>query len=137
MHRLTLDVYQANQSAFSWYSREGFGVVSTSTLYEKPVEAGAPSEQEGPPIRLLDWAESQACQKAYGFSRFRLVEGDRTSRIGRLGAAYFRIEEPVSPRVEAILAEIDPARRLLLSSPCVVQDAGYRQVAVSYRMQRH
>jgi hypothetical protein len=82
--------------------------------YEKVI--GPPGAGGLPAVELLDWDQAQAWQLAFGFSTFKLRQGDGVWAIGRLGARYFRSQQVLPAPVEAALAVLDPARRLLVLS---------------------
>lgn len=131
---VSLDVDDENRRAVDWYQRRGMGVVTTTWMYEKATRPWAESHRAAETATLVDWAEAEAWQLAYGFSRFRLAWGQRTWTVGRLASHYFRVEEELPGLLEGVLAEIDPERRLLILSPAPLQSEGLAELGVSYRM---
>ncbi len=129
---MSLDVVAGNDRAAAWYQRRGLSVVRTTWWYESEL---APGPVPPGAIQLLDWEAAQAWQSAYGFSSFRLVGQDAVWTIGRLGEHYFRCAQPCSAEVQAVLAELDPARRLLVAAEQPMADATRREVGVSQRME--
>jgi len=114
---LSLDVEAGSEAVIAWYRRRGLREAGCTWRYERalpPVEPGG----AGPAgLRLLGWEQAEAWQQRYGFSSFQVLGQGRAWTIGRLGRAFFRAGEPLPGAVEAVLAEIDPGRSLLLFTP--------------------
>lgn len=112
---VSLHVDRDSPRVVSWYARRGLRATHTVWSYETTPRGLV--RNSGLEVRLADWEEAERRQRAYGFSRFRLVSDDgRVWSIGRLGSRYFRTAEPLPQIVEARLASLDPRRRLLLQT---------------------
>jgi GNAT superfamily N-acetyltransferase len=147
LSRISLHVESDNSLAIEWYRREGLQVTGEVWRYEKNLPPGPGIPSKTCSFRLENWEQAEAWQTAYGFSQFRLelrpnhsfTHRDRyqeeTWNIGRLGEHYFRVTQGIPPAVEAALARIDPARRLLILSPAPLEDPETRVLGKSLRME--
>jgi ribosomal protein S18 acetylase RimI-like enzyme len=133
--RLSLYVEHDNQQALDWYQRKGLVAVGRIWKYEKETELIPTAVAKSAVVRLLDWEVAEACQLAYGFSQFRLVCQERIWTVGRLGEEYFRLSDGLSQSLEVALAEVDPARRLLIWSSAYLDGELLESVGISIRMQ--
>lgn len=134
--RISVDVERENRRALDWYQRQGLQIVQTVWTYERSIEDDSvASARKARTVRLLDWEQSEARQLSYGFSQFCLVHQERIWTVGRLGRHYFRARQQLPLVLEGVLAEIDPARRLLILSSEPIEDVRFEEVEVSFQMQ--
>lgn len=112
---VVLDVFASNPVSGQWYRKLGFESEHDTVWWSLPT---ALEHGEGAAARCLPEGlpEADACERAYGFSRFALLSPRRTYRIGRLGHCWFRTQDPAlleDADALACLARIDPARKIL------------------------
>jgi ribosomal protein S18 acetylase RimI-like enzyme len=110
--RMLLDVFEYNHMACGWYDRLGFDAECRNCWWviDVPVVKGCiPGVVSGYP-------QSEACQKAYGFSRFRVHTATGTYTVGRIGDRWFRVrsgEALMDKVLHVTLREMDDTRRYL------------------------
>ncbi len=135
---ITLDVESDNRPVIDWYRRQGLEITGEVYRYEKELEggvspSGSPGEAQHSP-RLEGWDQAEAWQAAYGFSQFEIEWGGELWAIGRLGRRYFKVGRRLPGEVEAALAQIDPARRLLVFCGEPLHSPGFIPRGKSLRM---
>ena len=111
---VVLDVLETNTDVFHWYERLGFQHQDTITWRQCPLEGGSPA-----PLIVSGYAQAQASQREFGFSRFTIRAGEHSYEIGQLGTRWFRLTNPdalTTPGVLAGLRALSPQRRILLLS---------------------
>lgn len=133
-HLLTLDVNAENRRALEWYQANGFVIREKNWTYVRELHRADKCRQPRPAVVLRDWEQAQAWQSAYGFSRFTLAHAGQEWSVGRLGDLFFRVDDRFPAVLETVLVEIDPARRLLISSHHPLDDPLHQRVKLSYRM---
>lgn len=109
---LTLDVLEGNQLARDWYARLGFRERSWTAWFRLPLGLDTPA-----PVSIQGFAQAQACQQVYGFSRFQVASAGRAHDVGRLGTEWFRLtsrDALRAPGLRAALRGLDPERQILL-----------------------
>jgi GNAT superfamily N-acetyltransferase len=109
---IILDVFVDNTIPFSWYERLGFQAKYTTSWRTFPLIPG-----DEAPVVLSDYAQAEACQREYGFSKFGVCAGGRLYNIGRLGTQWYRLtqtEALEAPGLAALLSRLDPRRKVLL-----------------------
>jgi ribosomal protein S18 acetylase RimI-like enzyme len=84
----TLDVFEHNRSARSWYERAGYRELRRTAFWRVTLPDGRHEA-----VRITGWAQSEAAQRAFGFSQFDMAAGDRRYTIGRLGDRWFRVTD--------------------------------------------
>lgn len=131
---ITLDVESDNQPVIDWYRRQGLEITGAVYRYEKELAGGDLPGEAQPSPRLLGWDQAEAWQAAYGFSQFEIEWGGELWAIGRLGRRYFKAGRRLPGEVEAALAQIDPARRLVVFCAEPLQIPGFISRGKSLRM---
>ncbi|MBZ5639463.1 MAG: GNAT family N-acetyltransferase [Acidobacteriia bacterium] len=109
----SLDVFEENSSAASWYERLGLRDVQRSSLWNVPLR-GDEGTAEG--WTVSGWPQAEASQREFGFSAFDAVGPDARYTVGRLGSRWFRLTEATAlgrDGLRALLRELDPGRRVL------------------------
>lgn len=109
---IALDVFDFNTGARRWYERLGFDQRERGSWCEASLDGGRPG-----PVRLIGYAQAEACHRLYGFSQFTLCTPEGQYDIGRLEARWYRLGDPAAvetPGVLAALRRLAPERRLLL-----------------------
>jgi len=81
LSHLTLDVDEENSRAFSWYCRMGLSPISKTYLYECEIEP-KPYGFISSDFKLLDWENTIAWQKTYGFSTIRIEYQQKIWEVG-------------------------------------------------------
>ncbi|MCE5268413.1 MAG: GNAT family N-acetyltransferase [Planctomycetaceae bacterium] len=132
---LALDVFDFNTAARRWYDRLGFESRESGSWCEASLDGGRPR-----PVRLIGYAQAEACHRLYGFSQFTLCTPEGQYDIGRLEARWYRLSDPAAieaPGVLATLKRLAPERRLLLignASKAASSLSDAREFARSHRM---
>jgi len=100
---LSLDVFEDNTRALSWYERLGFVPVSATRW-----EAGtwSPDSKASGPWFCSDLPQADCAHARYGFSMFELATPRGQYQVGRLGSALFRVSD------EQLLSDPDAAAAL-------------------------
>jgi hypothetical protein len=133
--RLSLDVEHDNHLALDWYQRRGLYVTGRTWKYEKNIDPAVTAASGAARVRLVDWELAEASQLAYGFSQFRLVSEQKVWVVGRLGKRYFRVNGVLPQVLEKVLADIDPARRMLILSSAPLESLRLDPVELSIRLE--
>lgn len=128
--QLRLDVFLDNPRALAWYR-----VWKMHREEEIAwIEMSLPNlRRQTTRATIAGWAEAQARQLRYGFSRFTLATGTGTHLIGRLGTRLFRygsfgiLDDHVAL---SELARLDPERQLLCVSPATEVPSAARRAGV-------
>jgi ribosomal protein S18 acetylase RimI-like enzyme len=87
--RLTLDVFEHNQTALNWYMAKGLRALRRTAFW---TVALPPGEIESH-WRVAGFALSEVTHSVLGFSSFNLIGPGRTFSVGRLARRWFRITE--------------------------------------------
>ena len=109
---VVLDVLDLNTNALNWYQRLGFRMKDAVSWRECSSDCDSES-----PIIVADYAQAQACQHVFGFSKFAIQVGRQNYEIGRLGDNWFRLTNPAAlkaPGLVAGLKTLSPRRKILL-----------------------
>ena len=110
--RILLDVFEYNDIVYRWYNRLGFETEYRNCWWviDVPVVDGCfPGMVHGYP-------QSEACQKAYGFSQFTVHTATGTYTVGRLGHRWFRVsscDALTDKMLHVTLRKMDSTRRYL------------------------
>ena len=88
---LVLDVFDFNTAAQQWYQRLGFQTGESTSWWQATLADAPPA-----PVRLIGYAQAQACQREYGFSQFGIVAAGQHYDVGRLGAKWYRATNPAA-----------------------------------------
>jgi GNAT superfamily N-acetyltransferase len=113
--KMDLDVLESNTVARAWYQALGFKNKYAISWLTYPL---FPCQDAH--VHIRGFAQAQACQNEYGFSKFSIITADREFDIGRLGDAWFRLtdaEALYSPGLPNALKRLDPRRQILLLTP--------------------
>ena len=116
----TLDVFEHNHAAMSWYSGMGFQRLGRKAFWRVELQGCAPPEDpvgEGP-VRITGMSQANTTHDAFGFSSFMLspLQPARTFTVGRLGERWFRVTDEEFLRhsqAVRVLTAIDPRREIL------------------------
>ena len=128
-------MFDFNTAAQQWYQRLGFQTGESTSWWQATLADAPPA-----PVRLIGYAQAQACQREYGFSQFGIVAAGQHYDVGRLGAKWYRATNPAAitaPGVLAILRRLSPERRLLLLTKTELQAGLLPEavlLAVSHRL---
>jgi len=144
--RVALDVILPYSIAAGWYQRLGFTECSRAAWWLSGRPAGDDSCARGCPeqpaaarFRSQDLLEADRLHHAWGFSSFTARDLSGSSyQVGRLYAPYFRLPDVAAARDRDLLrwlGSLDPARRLLLTTPAEMPSPVWKQVASSRRLE--
>jgi ribosomal protein S18 acetylase RimI-like enzyme len=119
LKKQTLDMWQTNENARSWYEHKGCRVAAQTWFYRRALKTGdgAPEAFQSLNWQLLNWENAVAWQAQYGFSRFEIARAQSRWAIGRLGEELFRAMEILPGAVETALHSLEASRSLLLGLP--------------------
>ena len=142
---MLLDVLEDNAIAKSWYERLGFRHEHAINWWDvrlENTEQRIDSFVSGSP-------ECEVCQRAFGFSHFRVVTSAGEYIIGRLGQDWFRVTQPEAIEDRTLmgtLARLDSDRHVLVithedRTPRVRMECGrhiarFRRMSVDLSMLR-
>jgi hypothetical protein len=115
-------VFADNQVARRWYAGLGMHEVSASAWWavDPAAVVGALGATRESDAVVTDHPAATAVHSAYGFSQFRVVTPRGSHTVGRIGTDWFRLTAPgalTDPDLLALLARLDPGRRLLVVAP--------------------
>lgn len=132
---ILLDVLDHNIAARRWYERLGFCEERSTQWWVAPMAA------KGHRIcaSIEGYPQAQACQREYGFSRFKLAANGTQYDIGRLGDKWYRVSDPTivsEPGVIDQLHRLDARRQLLVLAPdhWTAEGLGGRRAAQTKRL---
>lgn len=129
----SLDVKADKGALIRWY--EGFGLRTTHESYIYEVVQAGMKDQAVPLHFIPDWAQAEAFQEAYGFSRFTLhVKNHGRYDIRRIGDDILIAESMLREGVIHALKSLFPGARLFVQSPEALDDDRYSFAAKSVRM---
>lgn len=109
---LSVDVYEDNIRAATWYRSLGLEPVARRLLMALPVAAGTDGRSVWTSTYL---GEADEVYARYGFSQFTLTTERGAYAIGRLGSSYFRSPAALldDEAAHVALRRLDPHRRVL------------------------
>lgn len=119
---MALDVLEGNDRALQWYRRLGFTAARSTHWWTMTHSALSSGQTSNKPLTIQGYAQAQACQQEFGFSRFSLITDLGAVEVGRLGNRWFRITDPrllELPEFSETLRRIDADRALLVLAPPV------------------
>jgi ribosomal protein S18 acetylase RimI-like enzyme len=119
LKKQTLDMWQTNENARTWYEYKGCRVTGQNWFYRRALKTGDGdlAASQSSDWQLLNWENAVAWQTQYGFSRFEIARAQNRWAIGRLGEELFRAMEILPDAVEAALHSLDASRLLLQGLP--------------------
>ncbi|MBN1394328.1 MAG: GNAT family N-acetyltransferase [Pirellulales bacterium] len=131
---IALDVFDYNANVLNWYERLGFERQSVTVWREGPLNGGTASS-----AIISGYAQAEACQREFGFSKFRIQAGKRAYEIGRLGDHWYRLTNVEALRVPGLVARLknlEPHRRILVLSDAAANNMSLnlREIAKTYRL---
>jgi ribosomal protein S18 acetylase RimI-like enzyme len=132
---IVLDVLDHNVAARRWYERLGFREERLTQWWVAPIA------QTGHSIcaSIEGYPQAQACQREYGFSRFKMSVNGTQHEIGRLGEKWYRISDPAivsEPGLVDHLFRLDARRQLLVLAPdnWTAEGLGGQRAAQTWRL---
>ncbi|MBO8177940.1 MAG: GNAT family N-acetyltransferase [Bacillus sp. (in: Bacteria)] len=115
---ITLDVFEYNQSALSWFKRLGF--IYGKTTYWYVGTNPAPFPETDVSYTIINHPASKASHRIYDFSTLEIKTSRQTYHVSRLNKTYFKIHDPSALDDHFLLQalySIDPVRSLLMVLP--------------------